>query len=109
MGVEIKMYAIIELGGRQFSVEKGSKIRCEKIDQDANASFSIDKVLMVKDGNDVKVGQPYLEGAEVKAKVLGHGRGKKTIVFKYKSKVNYRRKLGHRQHFTNIEIEDIKL
>jgi large subunit ribosomal protein L21 len=102
------MYAIIELGGRQYNVEKGSRIRCEKLAQEANATISIDKVLMVKDGEKVQVGQPYLKGAEVKAKVVGHARGKKVIVFKYKSKSNYRRKLGHRQHFTSLLIEDIK-
>lgn len=102
------MYAIIEIGGRQYNVEKGSKIRCEKIEQEANASFSIDKVLMVKDGDKVQIGQPYVSGAQVQAKVLNHGRGKKVVVFKYKSKVNYRRKLGHRQHFSALVIEDIK-
>lgn len=102
------MYAIIEIGGRQYNVEKGSKIRCEKIEQEANASFSIDKVLMVKDGEKVHIGQPYVKGAEVKAKVLNHGRAKKVIVFKYKSKTNYRRKYGHRQHFSSLLIEDIK-
>ena len=102
------MYAIIEIGGRQYNVEKGSKIRCEKIEQEANASFSIDKVLMVKDGDKVQIGQPYVKGAQVKAKVVNHGRGKKVIVFKYKSKVNYRRKIGHRQHFSSLVIEDIK-
>lgn len=102
------MYAIIEIGGRQYNVEKGSTIRCEKIEQEANASFSIDKVLMVKDGDKVQIGQPYVSGAQVQAKVLNHGRGKKVVVFKYKSKVNYRRKLGHRQHFSALVIEDIK-
>lgn len=102
------MYAIIELGGRQYNVEKGSTFRCEKIDQEANASFTIDKILMVKDGEKVQIGQPYVDGAQVKAKVVAHGLGKKVIVFKYKSKVNYRRKQGHRQHYTSLLIEDIK-
>ncbi len=101
------MYAIIEIGGRQFNVEKGSRFNCEKIDQEANTSFAIDKVLMVKDGEKVQVGQPYVDGAKVQAKVMAHGRGKKTIVLKYKSKINYRRKYGHRQHFSSILIEDI--
>ncbi|MDN5279210.1 MAG: large subunit ribosomal protein [Clostridiales bacterium] len=101
------MYAIIEIGGRQYNVEKGSKIRCEKIDQEANSSFAIDKVLMVKDGDKVQIGQPYVSGAQVKAKVVAHDRSKKVVVFKYKSKVNYRRKYGHRQHFTSLVIEDI--
>lgn len=102
------MYAVIELAGRQYNVEKGSKIRCEKLDREANSSFAIDHVLMVKDGDKVQVGQPYLEGAEVRAKVVGHGRKKKVEVLKYKSKVNYRRNIGHKQHFTALVIEDIK-
>jgi large subunit ribosomal protein L21 len=87
------MYAIIEIGGRQFNVEKGSRIRCEKIDQEPDTSFDIDKVLMVKDGDKVQVGQPYVDGAKVKAKVTNHGRGKKVTVLKYKSKVNYRKNM----------------
>ncbi len=102
------MYAIIELGGRQYNVEKGSRFRCEKLDHEANTSFDIDKVLMVKDGESLQIGQPYVKGAQVKVKVVGHARGKKIIVLKYKSKVNYRRKIGHRQHFTSLLIEDIK-
>lgn len=102
------MYAIIELGGRQYNVEKGSRFRCEKLDHEANTSFDIDKVLMVKDGENLQIGQPYVKGAQVKAKVVGHARGKKIVVLKYKSKVNYRRKMGHRQHFTSLLIEDIK-
>ena len=101
------MYAIVEIGGRQFKVEKGSRINCEKINQEANSSFALDKVLMINDGDKVQVGQPYVDGAKVQAKVLNHGRGKKVTVFKYKSKVNYRRKRGHRQHFSSLLIEDI--
>lgn len=103
------MYAVVEIGGRQYNVEKGTKLRCEKLAQEANATFDIDKVLLIKDGENVKVGQPYVDGASVKAKVTGHGRSKKTIVLKYKSKVNYRRKIGHRQHFTSLLIEDINV
>ena len=102
------MYAIIEIGGRQYNVEKGSRVRCEKLDQAANESLTIDKVLLVKDGDNMQIGQPYVQGAKVQAKVVGHGRGKKVLVLKYKSKVNYRRKYGHRQQFTSLLIEYIK-
>ncbi|HAE39740.1 MAG TPA: 50S ribosomal protein L21 [Candidatus Riflebacteria bacterium] len=102
------MYAIIEIGGRQYNVEKGSRLRCEKLDQEANEIMSIDKVLMVKDGEKLQIGHPYVKGAEVKARIVGHARGKKIIVLKYKSKSNYRRKIGHRQHFTSVLIEEIK-
>ena len=101
------MFAVIELGGKQFSVEKGSTLRCEKLEAEPNAVFSVERVLMVKDGEKVQVGQPYLTGVEVKAKVVSHGRGKKVLGLKYKSKTNYRRKYGHRQAFSSILIEDI--
>lgn len=101
------MFAIIELGGRQFSVENGSRLRCEKLDKEANTTFSVERVLMVKDGDKVQVGAPYLDNVDVKVKVIGHGRGKKVIGLKYKRKVNYRRKFGHRQEFTAIQIEKI--
>lgn len=102
------MYAIIEIGGKQYNVEKGTRLRCEKLDQLPNETLAIDKVLMVKDGDKLQIGHPYVSGAEVKARIVGHARGKKIIVLKYKSKTNYRRKLGHRQHFTSVLIEDIK-
>ncbi len=102
------MYAIIEIGGRQYNVEKGSRVRCEKLDQAANTSFAIDKVLLLKNGEDTRIGAPYVKGAQVQVKIVGHARGKKITVLKYKSKVNYRRKLGHRQHFTSLLIEEIK-
>ncbi|OGK13645.1 MAG: 50S ribosomal protein L21, partial [Candidatus Riflebacteria bacterium GWC2_50_8] len=73
-----------------------------------NEIMSIDKVLMVKDGEKLQIGHPYVKGAEVKARIVGHARGKKIVVLKYKSKSNYRRKIGHRQHFTSVLIEDIK-
>ncbi len=103
------MYAIIEIGGKQFNVEKGTRLRTEKINQEANSELTIDKVLAVKNGDTMQVGQPYVNGATVKAKVVGHGRGKKVVVFKYKSKKNYRRTHGHRQHYTSILIEDINV
>lgn len=101
------MFAVIELGGKQFSVEKGTRLRCEKLENEPNSTFSVDRVLLVKDDQKVQVGQPYLKGVDVKVKVLGHGRAKKIIGLKYKSKVNYRRHYGHRQHFTSIQVEDI--
>lgn len=102
------MFAVIELGGRQFSVAKGTQISCELLDKKANDVFSVERVLMVKDGDKVQVGKPYLNGIEVKAKIVSHGRGKKILGLKYKNKVNYRRKYGHRQAFTAVLIEDIR-
>ncbi len=102
------MYAIVELAGKQFSVEKGSRIRCEKLDRKPNDTFAIDRVLMVKSGDQTKIGTPYLQGVEVRARVTGHGRGKKIIGLKYKNKINYRKHYGHRQDFTAVVIEEIK-
>lgn len=102
------MYAVIELAGKQFSVEKGSRISCEKIEGEPNSAIAVDRVLLIKDGEKVQVGTPYLKGVSVKAKLVGHGRGKKIIGLKYKNKINYRRHYGHRQAFTSVLIEDIK-
>lgn len=102
------MFAVIELGGRQYNVEKGTKISCEKLEKEANEAFAVEHVLLVKDGDKIQVGQPYLKGVEVKAKVVCHGRGKKIIGLKYKNKINYRKHYGHRQAFTSILIEDIR-
>lgn len=102
------MYAIIEVAGKQFSVEKGSRINCESLDKDLNTTFPVDKVLMVKDGEKVQFGQPYVKGVQVLVRVSGHGLGKKIVGLKYKHKVNYRIKYGHRQGFTSLIVEDIK-
>ena len=100
------MYAIIETGGKQVKVEVGSKIFVEKLDVEVGSSYTFDKVLLVS-GNKTKVGSPYVSGATVVAKVEKQGKAKKILVFKYKSKANYRRKQGHRQPYTCLTIESI--
>ena len=100
------MYAIIETGGKQIRVEKGSKIYVEKLDAEANATITFDKVLLVGDKK-VTVGTPYVSGATVTAKVEKHGLAKKIRVFKYKAKTNERKTIGHRQPYTCLVIEDI--
>ncbi|WP_026485965.1 50S ribosomal protein L21 [Caldanaerobius polysaccharolyticus] len=101
------MYAIIETGGKQYRVQEGDVLDIEKLNAEPNDVVEFDKVLAVsKDGN-LQVGSPYVEAAKVQAKVLEHGKGKKIIVFKYKPKKNYRRKKGHRQLFTRVEIQKI--
>jgi len=102
------MYAIIETGGKQVKVEKGQEIYIEKLGVDAEDVFTFDKVLFVG-GDNVKVGVPFVEGATVKATVVKNGRGKKITVFKYKAKKNYHRKLGHRQPYTKLVIDEINL
>jgi large subunit ribosomal protein L21 len=97
------MYAIIETGGKQYRVQKDDVVYIEKLDVEDSSEVVFDKVLMVND----KVGSPYVEGAVVKATVEKHGRAKKIIVYKYKSKKNYRKKQGHRQPYTKVQITEI--
>ncbi len=101
------MYAIIETGGKQYKVEEGSVIRVEKLGVEAGADFTFDKVLVVANGEDVKFGQPYVDGASVKASVMGDGKEKKVIIYKYKAKKGFHKKKGHRQPFTKLKIEKI--
>ncbi len=100
------MYAVIQTGGKQYKVEKGDEVLVEKLDADVDAEVAFD-VLLVADDAGVKIGKPVLEGVVVKGKVLEHGKGKKVIVFKYKPKKNSRKKNGHRQPYTKVEILSI--
>ena len=100
------MYAIIATGGKQYRVSEGDVIYIEKIDAEVDSTVSFDVLLMENEG-DVKVGTPVVEGVKVEGKVVGQGRGEKIIVFKYKAKKNYRRKQGHRQPYTKVEITKI--
>ena len=100
------MYAIIATGGKQYRVSEGDKIYIEKIDAEVGSTVSFD-VLLVEDNGDVKVGTPVVEGVKVEGKVEAQIRGEKIIVFKYKAKKNYRRKQGHRQPYTKVEITKI--
>ena len=101
------MYAIIETGGKQVRVEVGSRIYVEKLEAEVGSTITLDKVLLVGDKS-VKVGTPYVEGAKVTAKVEKQGLSKKIRVFKYKSKANERKTIGHRQPYTCLVIESIK-
>ncbi len=94
------MFAIIETGGKQYKVSEGDELFVEKLDAEAEGEVVFDKVLMVEG----KVGTPYVEGATVKATVVKHGKGKKIIVYKYKSKKNYHKKQGHRQPYTKVKV-----
>ena len=100
------MYAIIATGGKQYRVSEGDVIWIEKIEAEVDSTVSFDVLLMENEG-DVKVGTPVVEGVKVEGKVVGQVRGDKIIVFKYKSKKNYRRKQGHRQPYTKVEITKI--
>jgi len=101
------MFAVIETGGKQYRVSEGKKIRVEKLDAEEGKSLTFDKVLLVNDDKNVKIGTPYVSGAKVEAKVLDQGRAKKVIVFRYHAKTRYRKKKGHRQPFTEVEVTKI--
>ena len=100
------MYAIIATGGKQYKVSEGDIITIEKLGVDAGEKVTFDQVLVVG-GDDLKVGDPTVEGATVEASVVKEGRAKKVIVYKYKRKTGYHKKNGHRQAFTQVKIEKI--
>ena len=102
------MYAIIETGGKQYKVKTGDEITVEKLGADEGASFTFDKVLGILDGDNSVFGKPNVAGATVTAKVLGDGKAKKVIIYKYKAKKGFHKKKGHRQPFTRVVIENIK-
>lgn len=101
------MYAVVETGGKQYKVTEGDVIFVEKLDVEEGAEVTLDKVLMAGEGDAVKVGTPVVEGATVTAKAVKNGKSKKVVVFKMKRKKNYRRKKGHRQPYTKLEITAI--
>ena len=103
------MYAVIEACGKQYKVTKGDVVFFEKLEVKEGKKVTFDKVVLLSDDGKVEVGAPYVKGIKVEGKVVAHGKGKKIIVFKYKAKKNYRRKQGHRQPYTKVEITAIKL
>ena len=103
------MYAIIETGGKQYKVTEGDVITVEKLAVEQGQQYDFDKVIMVATENDVTVGAPYVAGAKVSASVLGEGKHKKVVVYKYKSKKGFHKKKGHRQPFTKLQIQSISL
>ena len=102
------MYAIIQTGGKQYRVSEGDVLSIEKLSAAEGEEVVFDQVLTVVADGDVKIGKPVLEGAKVTAKVVEHGKGKKILVFKYKAKSNYRKRQGHRQPYTKVEISKIE-
>jgi large subunit ribosomal protein L21 len=101
------MYAVFRTGGKQFRVEQGESLRVPSLAAQPGETVTFDVVLLLADGEDVKVGRPVLDGASVRASVVGHGRDKKIVVFKRKRRKNYRKKQGHRQGYTEIRVEEI--
>lgn len=101
------MYAIVKTGGKQYCVEVGKKISVEKLDVEVGSEVTLDEVLFIG-GDKVEIGAPLVKGAKVTAKVVEQGKGKKIRIFKYKAKSNYRRRQGHRQPFTLLEVTAIE-
>ena len=101
------MYAVVKIKGLQFRVEPGRKLQVPLLEDEIGASVTFDEVLLLTDGQQIKVGQPHVEGASVAAEVLRHGRSRKITVFKRKRRKNYKRKKGHRQPFTEVNITGI--
>ena len=100
-------YAIVETGGKQYTVRPGDTLRVEKLSDTPEDALELDRVLLLSRDGVVKVGQPLVEGASVRAEVVGNGRSRKITVLKYKPKVRYKRKTGHRQHYTELRITEI--
>lgn len=103
----LSMYAIVEIAGQQFKVAQDQKVYVHRLQNEEGESVSFDNVLLVDNNGDVTIGAPAIEGASVKAKVLGHLKGDKVIVFKKKRRKGYKKKNGHRQYLTEIQIEAI--
>ena len=102
------MYAIIEACGRQYKVQEGETVYFEKLDTEEGKKVSFDKVVLISNDGKVTVGNPYVANAKVEGKVVSNGRGKKVLVFKYKAKKNERKKQGHRQQYTKVQIDEVK-
>ena len=103
------MYAIVDSGGKQYKVKEGEVLKVEKLAGDVGDSVSFDRILMFSDGDNVNIGTPLLEDVAVSGHIVEQGKAKKIIVFKYKRRKRYRRKRGHRQQFTAVKVDSIKI
>ena len=101
------MYAVVKVAGKQFKVQQDDIIRVPLLSQEVGQTVEFDEVLSLGEGDDMKVGQPYLDGAKVSAEIMGHGKDKKIRVFKMKRRKNYRRTFGHRTGYTELKIKAI--
>jgi len=102
------MYAVIRTGGKQYRVSEGDTLRVEKLNADEGANIEFDQVLMVGNGDDVKIGKPTLAGGKVTGTVTAQGRGDKVMIIKFRRRKHYRKQQGHRQYFTEVKITGIQ-
>lgn len=101
------MYAVIKTGGKQYRVASGDKVKVELLTGEVGDQVTFDQVLLVSDGDNITVGSPFVDGGKVTATVKNHGRAKKITIVKFRRRKHYRKQMGHRQHFTEVEINDI--
>lgn len=102
------MYAVFTTGGKQYRAAQGDVLRVEKLDVEQGATLEIDQVLMVGEGEDVRIGTPTLDGGKVLAEVLSHGRAKKVHILKFRRRKHHMKRMGHRQYYTEIKITGIE-
>lgn len=101
------MYAVIRSGGKQYTVRPGDRLKVERLEGEAGGTVEFTDVLMLADGDAVSVGAPTVAGARVVTEIVEHGKGEKLIIFKYKSKIRYRKRTGHRQRYTQLAVREI--
>ena len=102
------MYAVVKTGGKQYRVQSGESVRVESLPAEVGAAVSFDEVLMVGEGESVRVGTPFIAGAKVSATVVAHGRGEKVHIFKMRRRKHFQKSQGHRQGYTEVRIDDIQ-
>jgi len=102
------MYAVFTTGGKQYRATKGEVVRVEKLDADKGATVEIDQVLMIGEGEDVRIGTPTVEGGKVTAEVVDHGRGEKIRIIKFRRRKHHMKQMGHRQYYTELKITGIE-
>ena len=103
------MYAVIKTGGKQYRVDPGKEVRVEKLEGEVGDPITFDQVLIASDGENISVGKPFLEDTKVVGRITHQGKDRKIVVFKYKRRKGYRKKMGHRQQFTQVKIDEITL
>ena len=101
------MYAVVDIKGKQYKAEKGGLLRVDHIEGTEGDEVSFEQVMLVSDGEKVKVGNPFVKGASIKTKLEKHGKGDKVVVMKFKRRKGYQRKRGHRQHYSFVRVEEI--
>lgn len=102
------MYAVFSTGGKQYKATTGEVVRVEKLDADTGATVELDQVLMVADGDDIRVGSPVIDGGKVTAEVVAHGRGEKVRIIKFRRRKHHMKQMGHRQYYTELKITGIE-